>query len=242
MSTIKKCKDCGISYPETRDYFGQYKNQRKGGVTIGFRNSCRKCMASRTSRHSELNPLMVKKRQQRRANAEESAQGEFTDDDIIFIRSQVADNCRFCGTPLNGKGEIEHLTPVTRGGSHNRNNLTLSCPKCNKEKTNKTQLEYLEWRRERNLNVRNLSFPHEKPDPTTSARGRKSYDTSTDWHQVKRKVFDYTQVKDVIKMRNNKQRIGKSERVVNANFIIHLLHQMDYLEEKISCLKEKNFE
>ena len=108
MSTIKKCKDCGISYPETRDYFGQYKNQGKGGVTIGFRNSCRKCMASRTSRHSKLNPLMVKKRQQRRANAEESAQGEFTDDDIIFIRSQVADNCRFCGTPLNGKGEIEH--------------------------------------------------------------------------------------------------------------------------------------
>jgi len=43
-------------------------------------------------------------------------------------------------------------------------------------------------------------------------------------------------------MHNNKQRIGKSERVVKANFIIHLLHQIDYLEEKNSCLKEKNFE
>ena len=27
-----------------------------------------------------------------------------------------------------------------------------------------------------------------------------------------------------------------------ANFIIHLLHQIDYLEEKNSCLKDKNFE
>ena len=27
-----------------------------------------------------------------------------------------------------------------------------------------------------------------------------------------------------------------------ADFIIHLLHQIDYLEEKNSCLKDKNFE
>jgi len=27
-----------------------------------------------------------------------------------------------------------------------------------------------------------------------------------------------------------------------ADFIIHLLHQIDYLKEKNSCLKDKNFE
>ena len=27
-----------------------------------------------------------------------------------------------------------------------------------------------------------------------------------------------------------------------ANYIIHLLHKIDYLEEKNSCLKDKNFE
>jgi len=45
----KQCKDCGMVYPETREYFGQFKKNSGG---IGFRNSCRQCMAARTAMHS----------------------------------------------------------------------------------------------------------------------------------------------------------------------------------------------
>jgi hypothetical protein len=56
---IKKCKDCGTEYPETREYFGQYKNKRGEVTKIGYRNSCRKCMAERTAKHSVENPHLV---------------------------------------------------------------------------------------------------------------------------------------------------------------------------------------
>ncbi len=171
----KKCKDCGIEKPETREFFGQYKNNSKAGATIGFRNSCRKCMAQATARHSAENPRSVNARNKRRQALAENAQGFYTDADIHIIRKELADGCRFCGKDLAGGGEVEHLTPISRGGSNYPHNLTLSCLGCNREKTNKTLNEYMDWRRERELSIRNISPPTENPDVPTLEKGRKAY-------------------------------------------------------------------
>ena len=150
----KRCKDCGHEYPETREYFGQYRNVRNGQVKVGFRNSCRRCMAQRTRQHSEDNPQLVRARGERRRQREASASGDFSGADIQNIRRQLDDRCRYCGTPLEGEGEVDHLTPISRGGSNDASNLTLACLRCNREKGSKTFDEYLEWRRERDLKTR----------------------------------------------------------------------------------------
>lgn len=171
----KQCKDCNQTFPVTRDYFGQYKNKRSDGtVKIGFRNSCRSCMAANTRKYDVENPQNAMKRAQRRSKLEKNATGQYTEEDIKHLRNNLNDCCRFCGAQLNKAGHIEHLTPLARGGSHNKNNITLSCYKCNLEKTSKTLDEYLEWRKERNLHIRTISYK-ESPDKPTIARGRKSY-------------------------------------------------------------------
>lgn len=171
----KYCKDCGEYLPVDRDHFGQYKNKRSdGSIRIAFRNSCRKCMAANTAKHHKENPYAMAERQQRRNQYLEKAGGSYTEKDISILRNKLNDMCRFCGKPLNGGGDIEHLTPIARGGSNNANNLTLSCHKCNKEKTSKTLSEYLEWRLERKLYVRSVDYV-EYPDKPTIARGRRSY-------------------------------------------------------------------
>lgn len=171
----KACKDCGIVYPVTREFFGQYKNKRSdGSIKIAFRNSCRKCMAANTKRYDQENPDNALERRNRRMLAEQNAGGNYTQSDINHLRQKLNDCCRFCGIPLNNGGQIEHLTPVARGGSNNPNNLTLSCYKCNYEKTSKTLDEYLEWRQERKLPIRKISFI-ETPDTPNRARGRRSY-------------------------------------------------------------------
>ncbi len=68
--STKPCKDCGRILPETREYFGQYKNTRAGVASIGYRNSCRQCMAANTAKHSAENP------QQRAQRAEERRKRE----------------------------------------------------------------------------------------------------------------------------------------------------------------------
>lgn len=171
----KACKDCGVIYPVTREFFGQYKNTRSdGSIKIAFRNSCRKCMAENTKKYDRANPDNVRQRVARRQQAAQLAGGSYTSADIDLLRQKLNDCCRFCGSALHNGGQIEHLTPIARGGSNNPNNLTLSCRSCNYEKTSKTLNEYLEWRKERNLFIRKVAFI-ETPDTPNRARGRRSY-------------------------------------------------------------------
>lgn len=149
----QKCNKCEQVFPLTREYFGQTK-QKSGRVT--FRQVCRACIRANTARHYAEAPEKVIARVARRKLQDESAKGSCTPNDIAAIRRRLSDRCRYCNTALNGGGEIEHMTPISRSGSHWPQNLTLACFQCNKEKHGKTEAEYVKWRRERGLSVRTL--------------------------------------------------------------------------------------
>lgn len=56
--------------------------------------------------------------------------------------------CRYCGQWLTfDTAEIDHATPVARGGLTVLANLRASCRPCNREKSDKTETEYLAYRR-----------------------------------------------------------------------------------------------
>ncbi|NBV99676.1 MAG: HNH endonuclease [Proteobacteria bacterium] len=158
MNSSKKCKDCERIFPETREFFGQYKNNRNGIIKIAFRNSCRECMAKNTQKHYVEKPDLLKKRLEKRKTLEHNATGDYSKADIEKIRINLDDKCFFCSKELNNTGEIEHLKPISRGGSNDPKNLTLSCLNCNREKTNKTLNEYINWRQERGLITRDMAI------------------------------------------------------------------------------------
>lgn len=160
----KQCKKCGKEYPETREFFGQTKNIRGGEVRIGFRGTCRKCMAEHTRNYDQANPDNVKSRIERRVNRQSSAEG-IMPKDLPRIRRILQDKCRYCAVDLLGGGEVDHLTPIARGGSNKEHNLTLACAKCNMAKTTKSLEEWLQWRRERGLFIRTITVLGEAPDP-----------------------------------------------------------------------------
>ena len=161
---MKICQKCFNEYPETREFFGQYKNERNGNIKIGFRNTCRKCIAENTARYDKKNPESALRRSSNRQLREALTVG-VTPKDLPSLRMHLGDTCRYCSAPLNGMGEIDHLTPIARGGTNNTNNLTLACSSCNKAKTSKTFDEYLNWRLERKLLIRQIKIISEKPDP-----------------------------------------------------------------------------
>lgn len=46
-------------------------------------------------------------------------------------------HCRWCGTELEEEtATIEHLIPISRGGTNGGDNLRLACQPCNKERRN----------------------------------------------------------------------------------------------------------
>lgn len=60
-----------------------------------------------------------------------------------LIENQL--NCYYCGKELLNKYEIEHKIPVSKGGNNSNNNIVLSCMKCNRQKGNKTDIEFKKY-------------------------------------------------------------------------------------------------
>lgn len=57
--------------------------------------------------------------------------------------------CAYCGKEFDieqcSRLVVEHKVPVSRGGSNDLSNLTLSCRPCNSKKGTKTLIEYREY-------------------------------------------------------------------------------------------------
>ena len=59
-------------------------------------------------------------------------------------RSVMAEGCcAYCGTS-SGPFEIDHIVPWSRGGAHERDNLTLACKPCNRSKGSMTPEEWMQ--------------------------------------------------------------------------------------------------
>lgn len=166
------CNRCGETYPLNRDHFGNTNNR---GV-IGWRGVCRACMRANSAKHAAENPEQYAQRRQLRQKREMDAGSSVPDTfDRQGLRAFLGDKCRYCEADLEGGGELDHLTPVARGGSGNPGNLTLCCRACNRSKLAKTLDEYLHWRRERELYVRSIAVPGEAPDVATVEAQRRTF-------------------------------------------------------------------
>lgn len=53
--------------------------------------------------------------------------------------------CSYCNQ-VGGILEIDHIIPITKGGTNDFHNLTTSCRKCNRQKKDKTVQEFYKWR------------------------------------------------------------------------------------------------
>lgn len=143
----KKCKKCGELKPISIDYF----NQLPSG---GFRGTCKNCMALNTKSHYYADPSKVMDRVKKYKDQIKIAGGSYAPEDIMKIRQKLGDKCRYCGAPLSGGGEVDHIVPVSRGGVNSADNLTLACRSCNRDKHSKTAEEFISWRIQRGRNVR----------------------------------------------------------------------------------------
>jgi hypothetical protein len=57
----------------------------------------------------------------------------------------TAQECAYCGDLL-GPFEVDHVRPLSRGGTNNRANLACACVSCNTQKSNHLLHEWRQWR------------------------------------------------------------------------------------------------
>lgn len=135
----KTCKDCGVPHPANRGFFGSTPSGN-------LRNTCRACVRVASSNYAARNP-----RAQASRNAARVDRGGHLHLDLDTKQRMWATQrgiCACCGSAISdvNAAEVDHATPIARGGGHDVANLFVAHAQCNAEKHNKTLDEHWAWR------------------------------------------------------------------------------------------------
>jgi 5-methylcytosine-specific restriction endonuclease McrA len=76
----------------------------------------------------------------------------------IEYLTEVYKHCAYCSTPLTSENtHIDHIHPLSKGGSHSIDNVVLSCKDCNLKKNAKTLEQWLD-ETGYNISIKHLVF------------------------------------------------------------------------------------
>jgi len=85
------------------------------------------------------NPDKVKAAKFRRRARKAAVPSNFTSDDWLEILDKQDYKCKYCGKDFSDElpPEIDHVYPLSKGGSHTTSNIVAACKPCNVSKGNK---------------------------------------------------------------------------------------------------------
>lgn len=83
-----------------------------------------------------------------RRSRKKNAAGECSTQDWADRLEEFGYSCAYCLKPESevGKMTVDHMTPLSRGGSNDVDNLVPCCRSCNSSKNDKTLLEFLAFK------------------------------------------------------------------------------------------------
>lgn len=71
-----------------------------------------------------------------------NAEGRFTKDDIEKLKRYQRMRCAMCGSSIKNGFHIDHIMPLSLGGTNWPSNLQLLCPRCNLSKGQKHPIDF----------------------------------------------------------------------------------------------------
>jgi len=91
------------------------------------------------------NPERARANCLRAAHRRRKAEGSFSQHDLKFLFARQYGLCYYCCTPIHERYEIDHIIPLSKGGTNWRHNLALACKPCNRAKAAKTEGWQQHW-------------------------------------------------------------------------------------------------
>jgi 5-methylcytosine-specific restriction endonuclease McrA len=95
----------------------------------------------RHKRWLEANPFKRREHEAaRRAKAGKSERYTATDVNVLLIAQRS--RCAYCGKSIRRGFHVDHIMPLSKGGSNGRKNIQLLCQRCNQTKHAQHPLDF----------------------------------------------------------------------------------------------------
>ena len=101
-------------------------------------------MRERTRRWAGKNADRIRANSSNRRARLRGAAGSYTHKDVQEIHRLQCGKCAACRCSLKKGYEVDHIVPVSRGGSNSRKNIQLLCVRCNRSKWARDPIEYMQ--------------------------------------------------------------------------------------------------
>lgn len=124
------------SRKHSREWNRAYREQLRPGARA-WRKANRERNLELDRVWRKANPCAV-----RAAKLRRRACGVVTAGDLLDVREMSDGVCSYCLQPCTALA-VDHVLPVSRGGTNDLDNLVMACKSCNSAKGAKTPLEYL---------------------------------------------------------------------------------------------------
>jgi 5-methylcytosine-specific restriction endonuclease McrA len=142
-----------------RDYYARHKERLLQGMaekykedpdlyngrTSDYYRRNRDCIAQRHAAWRQSNPGAMAAYSANRKALEISAGGSYTTKDVQRLLVLQKKHCACCGQRLR-KFHVDHIQPLSKGGTNGPENLQLLCPSCNLSKSAKDPLAFMRSR------------------------------------------------------------------------------------------------
>lgn len=113
-----------------------------------WREANRDILRERSRIHYRANKEDYRARGRARRAMIKGAEGSHTHMDVIRLKSLQRNKCACCKKSLSSGYHVDHVQPISKGGSNGPSNLQILCPNCNLRKGAKDPIE---WRRQQGM-------------------------------------------------------------------------------------------
>jgi 5-methylcytosine-specific restriction endonuclease McrA len=109
-----------------------------------YRETNKEKMAEYRARYYAINREQFRAYRRNRRARVRMAEGSHTADDIKEIYSLQKGKCACCRKKVGDRYHIDHIQPLSKGGSNWPNNLQLLCPPCNIRKSDRDPIDHMQ--------------------------------------------------------------------------------------------------
>ncbi len=148
IDRIKSALPCGpISLAEAESYAMRFRVNPKAifQCRYGVMDIYHRLANMRT----DPDPALIRARQKEKSQKRQTLMRKFPKLPPNFHAERWESQerkCYHCSRSLDKPEHLDHLIPLSRGGTHTPDNLVASCARCNLQKREKTAKEFAKWR------------------------------------------------------------------------------------------------